>query len=64
MSVKELPPAYVQWATALANRPTYECLTPPTEEEEGGIYASMYRERVMGDKPKPRTLQKRKTQRA
>lgn len=47
-------PDYVRWATDLAARPTYDALTPPTEEEEGSIYESLYREKVLGQVPHTR----------
>lgn len=48
-------PAFVQWATALAEEPTYERVTPPTEDEAGSIYESLYREKVLGQAPRKRT---------
>lgn len=46
----DLPPAYVQWATTLAERPTWDNVPPPTEEEEGSIFSSCYRDIVLVEK--------------
>lgn len=65
LPMKDLPevwaePAYVQWATALAESPTWGSVPPPTEEEKGSIFESVYREIVLNEKPKARVPQKRK----
>lgn len=54
-AVEKKEPAYVQWATALAEEPTFSRVTPPTKEEVGGIYESVYREIVLGQRPRSRT---------
>lgn len=43
-------PAYVRWATAVADVPTWEKVPAP-DEQDGPIFASLYREQVIGEPP-------------
>jgi hypothetical protein len=40
----------VRWATAVAERPTWEKVPEPTEDD-GTIFSSLYREQVIGEPP-------------
>lgn len=47
MEKVEAEPIYARWATAMAERPTFEAVREPCEAD-GSIFASLYREKVLG----------------